>query len=216
MTRLNPSLRSHSGLDSNVGLRLCCGAVTSLHGIRGLGPLQKRRRLEHRVIGANATVSARSPSLAICKLRRGFVGNSWRVLRRRAPSSAADAQIHRPGEVAPRQMSGRHVPQRRRLLPAAWLGEDTARVETAAGGRGQRARNLAPQGHITCPPARIGHRHRAHQRCGVGMQRMLEQVRGRGQLDQLPQAHDRAAVANMPYHRQVMRHKQKRQLRRWG
>lgn len=75
-------------------------------------------------------------------------------LRFPAESSGSNAQIRRPGEVAPRQRFSRHLPACRRFVPAAWPGEDTASVEIAAGGRGQRAWRLARP--VASPACRRG------------------------------------------------------------
>src|SRR3954471_2808560 len=91
--------------------------------------------------------------------------------------------------------------------------ERTARAEAAAGRRRDRPRDV-PLEHDARAPAldlRVGHDRRGEERLRVGMLRRGEQRLRRRRLDDLPEVHDRYAVAEVLDGREVVRDEEARE-----
>ena len=90
----------------------------------------------------------------------------------------------------------------RLLLPANFSGVGTARVKAAACGRIGRAGYIAFEDDAPARPfpARIRNRHGRQERPRVGVQRIVENLIARAQLDDLAEVHNRHAVADVAHH----------------
>src|SRR5947207_12383347 len=71
-----------------------------------------------------------------------------------------------------------------------------ARMETAAGGRRQGARNLARYRQPLALVVGVGRQRRGEQRLGIGVKRPVAEFERPGHVDDLVQIHDRDAVAD--------------------
>ena len=106
-------------------------------------------------------------------------------------------------------MSIAHILQRRHFL-FTFLGAAAAtRMKRAACRCMQRAGNLTFQHHAVAAllAVIIRGRYGRKQCAGVRMQRVVEQLSGIHDLDQVAQVHNADAVRNMADNSQVMRHK---------
>ena len=110
-------------------------------------------------------------------------------------------------EVAGRLVGGAEVRERRFLLGAQRLGPGASGSEPAARGWGDRPR-AARRDLRRCAarPAAgdVGHRYGVQQALGVGVGRVLVDLRGRSDLHQLAQVHDPDGVGHVPDNRQVV------------
>src|SRR5712671_1158308 len=79
-------------------------------------------------------------------------------------------------------------------------------MKDATPGRVHRAWHLALDGleRTFRLDGRIGYRDRRQQRLGVGVERVVEELVARRQLDDAAEIHDRDALAQMPYDREVV------------
>ena len=106
-------------------------------------------------------------------------------------------------------MAGRDVAQRRRLLPAAPVGERAARREAAALGLVVGARHRALDGGE--PRAvDVEPRDRAQQADGVGVLRVGEQVGDVGAFDDLAGIHHQHLVGHLGDHAEIVGDEQDR------
>ena len=110
-------------------------------------------------------------------------------------------------EVAGHLVTGTELAQHRLLDLALLLGLPAAGVEHAAGGRVDRAGQVALQQDALALAGRVGvgHRHGGQQRVGVGVQRLLVEAVAVGQLHDVTEVHHRDAVGDVPDDRQVVR-----------
>src|SRR5437879_8719718 len=88
-------------------------------------------------------------------------------------------------------------PDERRLGPTHVDRERTAWMEVAAGRRIGGVRDLAGQGDVAAGRVGIGDGHRPHQRGGVRMTWMPEDLLGGGKLDELAHVHHRDTIADV-------------------
>jgi hypothetical protein len=105
-------------------------------------------------------------------------------------------------------MAGGGLAQPRVFGRAARLGVRAAGVETAAGRRIERARNVALQRDTLGAQGGGGLGNRRQQRMGVGMQRSGVDGLFVGDLDQLTELHHRHAVADVLYDGKIMGNEQ--------
>src|SRR6476646_6196581 len=107
------------------------------------------------------------------------------------------------------EMTRRELAQLRRLLVRARrraLVQRAARVEAAAGGRVERARDVALEDDAVAPALqpRVGHDGGGEERLRIWMLRSPEQLGPRGRLDDLAEVHDRDAVAEELDRREIV------------
>src|SRR2546427_482003 len=97
--------------------------------------------------------------------------------------------------------------KRRNHLRTLFDGVRTTRMERTAAGRVHWRGRIAGQQDTLAPAfaAWIGQGHGAHERLGVGMQRALDNVRGRAELDDLTEIHHRDPVRDMFDDGQIVR-----------
>ena len=115
--------------------------------------------------------------------------------------------------VAGDEVTGGGFLEFRRLLGTAFAGIGAAGAEGAAGGGVQRAGDIPVQNDALVGPGDLGIRHRdgREQRLGIGVQRVLIDLRRVGQLHHLAQVHDRDAVADVPDDEKVVGDEEVRQ-----
>ncbi len=101
-----------------------------------------------------------------------------------------------------------HVSKGRGLGLADLLHMAATRMEAAAGGWVHRAGDVPLEDDFLQGVVGVRNRNRRHQRLGVRMLWIREQLFGLDRLNDLPQGHDRHPAADVLDHREVMGNEQ--------
>ena len=161
------------------------------------------RRADRRRRGARSQrPSGHGPSDVGDGPRRLTPGRARRGERAGRRSGASGRGAARLAEVAGAQVVAAEVDQRRNDVradgrPAELLAQLAARVEATARRRVDRARDVAAQDDPLAAQLRVGDRDRRHERLGVGVLLVAEQLAPVGQLGDPTEVHDRHPVADV-------------------
>ena len=85
-------------------------------------------------------------------------------------------------------------------------------MEVAAGRRIGGVRDLAGERHVAAGRVGIRDGHGPHQRGGVRMTRMPEDLLGGGELDELSHVHHRDSIADVLHHGKIVGHEEQGQV----